>query len=130
MKRKLAAIIALIVISFVAYIGLAGTYINVLNQSGENLKNIQIAYGKHSLSISNLANGADYSEALSKVGEGATFHLSWESTNGDKHTASFNVYFSGDSGYEKLEFRLLPTGESDLIYQGRKQSPDKVPTRN
>ncbi len=112
-------------ISLLLWIGFAGVRLELENQSGQDIRNIQVDYGRGSLHVANLLDKEVFKKALGKIGEGATFDVGWEEKPGLNRKVRLTVYFYGLTGYETVRIKFLPGGESELVYEGRAYHADE-----
>jgi hypothetical protein len=125
-SRFLFGTLTVLGIGLVLYIVFAGVRLEIENQSGLEIKNIRVDYGRESLLVASLHDKEVFKKLLGKIGEGATFDVGWEEDSGMNRKSHFGVYFDGLTGYETIRIRFLPgEGKSELLYEGRTFHPDE-----
>ena len=106
--------------AFALYVFFAGVNLTLENQSGQQIHNVEIKYGRGTFFTDNVPDKEIRKKSLGKIGEGATFDVKWRESSGLIRQAQFSVYFYGYSGYDTIRIRILPNGEA-VLYEGERQ---------
>jgi hypothetical protein len=112
-------------VALVLFISLAGIELILENQSGQNVKEVNISYGRGSLLVESISDKEIYKKSLGKIGEGATFNVRWRDGSGINRQVNFTVYFDDFGGNNRIRIRLLPDGEAVLFHGERQHKPNK-----
>ncbi len=119
-EMKLIKIFTGLCILFVLVVFFAGVKLTVENQSGQQIHNVVIKYGRGTFSAGNIPDKEIRKKSLGKIGEGSTFDVMWREKSGRTCQTQFSVYFYGLSGYYSVQIKILPNGEA-LLYIGEEK---------
>jgi len=117
---KLAALCILVGSVFALYVFFAGVSLTLENQSGQQIHDVEIKYGRGTFFTDIVPDKEIRKKSLGKIGEGATFDVTWQESSGRIRQTQFSVYFYGYSGYVSILIRILPNGEA-VLYEGEQQ---------
>jgi hypothetical protein len=123
-KIAAATLLALVFAALVAGIitvVVAGVTLEVRNHSRSVIQDLAIDYERGRIDVARLGPGQEWSERVGKIGEGATFLMTFR--DGDrKYAAQFDVYFYGLGPRTTVVFEILSDQRVQVWEEGQRSS--------
>ena len=119
-KNTLRVLFIVPIFLFLICVYLSSVVIKVENVTSSKITDIKFTYGKKLISIQELLPSQSKEINISKIGEGATFNISWVLDRETVKQESFSVYFYDYSIYTNLIFTIKNNAVT-LFYENEQE---------
>jgi hypothetical protein len=119
--RITISLIAIFIFGLIFSILDASVILEITNNSHENIKYVSVNYGRGSYLLSEIKSGETVENKIGKIGEGATFEITWKCGENNLGSVAYSVYFSNSSPRISI---IFPDETSALLeYRGKVYKP-------